>query len=169
MNFKSIDYLSKGNPLQRNVYKTLITHQILDKLSDYNPIVVGTIPIDIAIEGSDVDIILECYDTHQLELEMQSFFGFYPQFKCKRNHEKLVVQFTCNALPFEIYAAPICTTEQMGYLHMVKEHHLLIAKGEKFKQKIIRLKSSGYKTEPAFCKALGIAGDPYLELLKYSG
>ncbi len=51
---------------------------------------------------------------------------------------------------------------------MMKEHHLLIAKGEEFRQEIIRLKSSGYKTEPTFCKALGIAGDPYLELLKYS-
>ena len=50
---------------------------------------------------------------------------------------------------------------------MIIEYDLLNKYGETFRQQIIQLKRKGYKTEPAFCKALGIEGNPYLELLKY--
>ncbi|MNY83296.1 hypothetical protein D3C86_2259750 [compost metagenome] len=49
---------------------------------------------------------------------------------------------------------------------MYVEYNLLSIHGEQFRQHIIELKKQGLKTEPAFAQALGIKGDPYLELLK---
>lgn len=67
----------------------------------------------------------------------------------------------------EIFGQPVPTKQQMGYRHLIAEHKLLMKHGETFRQKIIKLKKQGYKTEPAFAKALGLKGDPYLELLKF--
>ena len=49
---------------------------------------------------------------------------------------------------------------------MMVEYQLLKEKGEGFKQQIIDLKKSGFKTEPAFAIALGLTGDPYEALLQ---
>jgi hypothetical protein len=49
---------------------------------------------------------------------------------------------------------------------MIIESRILKEKGIDFKEKIIKLKSSGIKTEPAFAKLLGLNGNPYVELLK---
>jgi hypothetical protein len=49
---------------------------------------------------------------------------------------------------------------------MIIEHRVLIEKGEKFRQEIIKLKRQGLKTEPAFAKLLGLDGNPYEALLK---
>jgi len=46
-------------------------------------------------------------------------------------------------------------------------HRLLQERGEAFRREIIALKQRAYKTEPAFAKALGLEGDPYLALLRY--
>ena len=35
------------------------------------------------------------------------------------------------------------------------------------KEEIVSLKKQGYKTEPAFCKVLGLKGDPYHSLIQY--
>ena len=50
---------------------------------------------------------------------------------------------------------------------MVIEDYLLRERGEEFRKEIIKLKQSGYKTEPAFCHLLGIDGDPYEGLISY--
>lgn len=45
--------------MQQKAYQVITDHAILEKLAQYNPILVGTIPINIDIEESDLDII--CY------------------------------------------------------------------------------------------------------------
>ncbi|MOA01231.1 hypothetical protein D3C78_1206230 [compost metagenome] len=40
--------------------------------------------------------------------------------------------------------------------------------GMKFKEQIIKLKSEGVKTEPAFAHILQLEGDPYIILLEMS-
>ncbi|WP_430786630.1 DUF4269 domain-containing protein [Virgibacillus flavescens] len=49
---------------------------------------------------------------------------------------------------------------------MIIEHELL-RMNSILKNKVICLKKQGYKTEPAFCKLLGISGDPYTELIQF--
>lgn len=70
MNFDNIEYLQNGNDRQRQAYSTLSDNQILPKLKRYDPILVGTIPINIDIENSDLDII--CCFADKREFQNQS-------------------------------------------------------------------------------------------------
>lgn len=59
INFLNISYLQFGNEKQKTAYQILTDNKILEKLAPYQPVLVGTIPINIDIESSDLDII--CY------------------------------------------------------------------------------------------------------------
>ena len=50
---------------------------------------------------------------------------------------------------------------------MIIEAEILEEKGEDFRQKIIELKKSGIKTEPAFAQLLNLKGDPYEALINF--
>jgi hypothetical protein len=57
--FRNIEYLKFGNQKQILTYDILTRNTILLNITEFEPILVGTIPINIAIENSDLDII--CY------------------------------------------------------------------------------------------------------------
>ena len=57
--FLNIDYLKSGTARQQKAFEVLNENLILQKLSDFTPVLVGTIPINIAIDSSDLDIA--CY------------------------------------------------------------------------------------------------------------
>ncbi len=59
INWKDISYLKEGNNTQRKSYEILKRINIFEVLKDYNPILIGTIPIQINIESSDLDIVCE--------------------------------------------------------------------------------------------------------------
>ena len=65
INFLDISYLKSGNERQKKAYHVLTDNNILEKLAFYHPILVGTIPININIESSDLDIICEVYDNDE--------------------------------------------------------------------------------------------------------
>lgn len=168
INFKNIDYLKVGNCKQVEIYYLLKNHKLLEILKDHNPIIVGTIPIEIDIENSDVDIILETKNFESLKkLLIQNFLN-YNDFKLRISGKNIIVcNFTIDRTPIEIYSENKVTDQQFSYLHMIKEYEILKSKGPDFKEKIIELKKAGLKTEEAFCKLLKISGNPYIELLHY--
>lgn len=55
--FDTIAHLASGTLKQQDAYDTLETHQVLEKLKSFDPILAGTVPIDIAITDSDLDVI----------------------------------------------------------------------------------------------------------------
>lgn len=168
-NFKDISYLAAGNCLQKNVFKILHQHQILQVFANYNPLVVGTIPINIAIASSDVDILLQTDDLPTLQSLFDTRLSCYPDYQLSViSSDTLVCNCTIENTPFEFYAANQSTDQQYGYLHMLKEYEILTSKGEDFRQQVVQLKQTGIKTEAAFCQLLGIEGNPYIELLKYN-
>jgi hypothetical protein len=59
IDFTRIDYLKDGNERQKKAYEVLTKYRIFEKLKDYSPILAGTVPIEIDINGSDLDIILD--------------------------------------------------------------------------------------------------------------
>ena len=60
IDFKDIGYLKNGNLRQQNAFDVLSELDIFEKLKEYNPILPGTIPIEIDLPKSDLDIICEC-------------------------------------------------------------------------------------------------------------
>jgi len=167
--FTKPDYLKKGNLRQKRAFEVLKEYKILEKLREYSPILAGTIPIEIDIEGSDLDIICEAKDTIEFEEFLNKTFpGFYMQIeKHKINDiESLVCNFVLEGFPIEIFGQNKPTKQQNAYLHMIAEHRILIEKGDNFKQKITDLKRNGIKTEPAFGMLLSLE-NPYEDLLNF--
>lgn len=171
MDFLTLDYLKNGSEIQKRIFQVLENSQIFQKLKTYHPILAGTFPIGINIDGSDLDIILETRDLEALKKLLISEFQDQEQFSInliKINEvESLICKFQLEEFPVELFAQDQPTYLQNAYLHMIKEFDILEKEDHEFRRKIIELKEQGLKTEPAFAKLLGSSGDPYVELLKY--
>ncbi|WP_068612794.1 DUF4269 domain-containing protein [Paenibacillus tuaregi] len=170
INWLNLDYLRQGGENQRQVYEILQTGRFLKILEEYTPILVGTIPLGIEVDGSDLDIICEIYDLDRFEQELMESFQHYHGFTLSRRSvnglKRIKANFQVEAWPVEIFGQPVPTRQQNGYKHMLIEHRMLRLYGEDFKQDVIRLKAGGVKTEPAFAELLGLSGDPYQALLE---
>lgn len=169
--FDHIEYLKDGAETQRTVYGLLREAGILEMLSPYNALLVGTIPIEISIDSSDLDIIcfsekLDDFRRHAEQL-FQRKRCFRVSDKAVQGERTIVIHFMLGTFAVEIFAQRIPVKEQNGYRHMVKEFEILTKRGQEFRQKIIALKNRGIKTEPAFAQLLEIKGDPYIGLLNY--
>ena len=169
INFEDIGYLITGNDKQRGAYETLKKYRVMDLLEKFDPILTGTIPINIDIETSDLDISC-CYSDKNefIDAVMQSF-SHEKHFVLRQSSEfdSVVSSFWLDNFELELFGQSIPTKQQYAYRHMLIEHQLLEDRGEVFRQEIIALKKQGYKTEPAFGIALGLKGNPYEELLKF--
>lgn len=170
MHFENIEYLQYGTPRQQEAYFTLTHKQILSKLKHFDPILVGTIPINIDIENSDLDIIC-CVTSNQSFIEtVKHNFRNEKHFTIREQQNvanpAIVANFMVNSFEIELFGQNIPTRQQFAYRHLIVEHNLLNQYGEEFRQQIVKLKRQGHKTEPAFAIALGLTGNPYTELLK---
>lgn len=170
IDFTTIDYLKNGNDTQKRAFEVLIKYQIFEKLKNYSPILAGTIPIEIDVEGSDLDIICEVKNEIDFIKFLNQNFQNYNNFNLEKitiNGEKsIVLNFMLEEFPIEIFGQNKPVKRQNAYLHMIAEHKILQEKGEDFKQEIIELKKQGIKTEPAFGMLLGLE-NPYEDLLKF--
>lgn len=171
IDFTKLAYLKRGNKKQQQAYKVLNSEKVLEKLRAYDPLLVGTIPIEIDIDNSDLDIICCFKDKAQFENALVAHFRSKTDFLLWHNNtlkpHAIVSSFKIDKFEVEIFGQGIPTQEQNAYRHMLIEHFLLKEKGEVFRQRIIEHKKLGYKTEPAFALELGLSGDPYDALLKY--
>ena len=143
----------------------------MQNLHIYDPILAGTIPLNIDIETSDIDIICYCKDYCIFTSEIKKTFGEYNDFSIRKRYSReskaVVANFKIAEIRLEIFGQDIPVCQQNAYRHMITEYNLLVEYGEEFRKRIIELKSQGYKTEHAFAYALGLQGDPYQTLLEY--
>lgn len=160
-----IQRLRHGTRTQRAAWAAVTRSGILAYLADFDARWVGTIPIDVDIPGSDVDIV--CYAPNLDVLEsrlsawLQRFGAFSLARKIRYGHPILVVEFDFMGWPFQIYGSRVPVDAQRGWVHMVAEAYLLAQGGETLRRAVRALKLAGEKTEPAFVQVVGLAGDPY--------
>lgn len=169
IDFTKLDYLKIGNEKQKRAYEVLTKYKIFTILDDYSPILAGTVPIEIDIEGSDLDIICEVEDKMKFDAFLiQNFLEFDLKIEkiTIKEEDSIICNFELEEFPIEIFAQNKPTTQQNAYRHMMAEYKILQEKGDEFKQKIIDLKKKGIKTEPAFGVLLGLE-NPYEDLLKF--
>jgi hypothetical protein len=168
-NYLDIKYLRTGSPAQRAAYTVLERHAVLPKLHAYNPRLVGTFPLDITVAGSDLDIICEVHDFAEFSQHVGQHFSQRPAYEAQRlqlaDIPSLVISFYLDEFEIEVFGQPLPTEQQVGYRHMIVEARLLAVGGQALRNKIIALKTSKLKTEPAFAQLLALPGDPYQALL----
>ncbi|MDQ0067277.1 DUF4269 domain-containing protein [Chryseobacterium lathyri] len=174
IDFTNLSYLKSGNEKQKRAYEVLDKYQVFEKLKPYSPVLAGTIPIEIDIENSDLDIICE------VDLKSEEDFLDYimssrlipvdTEVKIENNiingEKSIVLNFMLEEFPIEIFGQNKPSLEQNAYRHMLAEYKILKEKGTDFKHKIIELKKQGIKTEPAFGLLMGLKS-PYEDLLKF--
>jgi len=141
-------------------------------LGGYTPVLAGTFPLDIAVVGSDLDILCYWKDAEAFKKDLAQHFSGFDGFTLREaiinNQKSIITNFFADGMEIEIFGQNIPATQQFGYHHMVIEYQILQQEGVDFKRKIIALKQSGIKTEPAFAQLLGLDGDPYHALLEYT-
>jgi len=167
----TISYLQHGTIRQQQAFYALSKNLIMEKLVGFTPTLAGTIPLNIDIENSDLDILCYWQDEDDFVKMIHSNFRDNNGFTIKQteiNGQRTVIaNFLCKDFEVEIFGQGIPVMQQMGYLHMLAEYKILQKQGDEFRQQVIALKSSGYKTEPAFAKLLNLNGDPYIAILQY--
>ncbi|WP_018752222.1 DUF4269 domain-containing protein [Paenibacillus sanguinis] len=169
MDFLNYDYLQQGNGRQQKAYQVIEELQVMSRLAPYHPVLAGTIPLNIDIPASDLDIICEVHDAESFALLLDQQFGACDKYnrsgKVVAGMPRMVARFSYSSFWLEIFGQPLPVTKQNAYRHMVIEHRLLELAGNEAAEAIRQLKKSGLKTEPAFAEYFGLAGDPYQALL----
>jgi len=168
--FRNTEYLKSGNNRQRKAYTELNELKIFESLKKYNPILAGTVPIEIDLPESDLDIICECENHPEFSKVISELFLGKTDFNIDtydwNGTESTIAKFKTTEFEIEIFGQNIPTEKQNAYRHMIVEYKILNQKGAEFKSEIVKLKSEGLKTELAFAKLLGLNGNAYEELLK---
>ncbi|WP_028891712.1 DUF4269 domain-containing protein [Tenacibaculum sp. 47A_GOM-205m] len=172
INFKDIIYLKEGTIRQKEAHKVLLELNLFELLKNFNPILAGTIPINIDVESSDLDIICQSENHEDIVKVVREKHGKLPGFEVKtipsyKNLKTTIITLEYKTFPIEIFVQNKPSEEQDSYLHMLIEYQILLKNNEDFKSEIIALKQQGLKTEPAFAKLLGLEEDPYEALLNY--
>ncbi|MFS0553208.1 DUF4269 domain-containing protein [Brevibacillus sp. 179-C9.3 HS] len=170
-NWHDLSYLRHGTIRQKSAWKAIQETRIMEVLSPYRPVLAGTIPLDIDVLQSDLDIICESHDLEQFEQNACKAFGSLHGFEVTHINVKdiatCVIQFFAADFWFELFAQPVAVEKQNAYRHMDMEARLLAIGGQEAYQQIRALKQSGIKTEPAFAEYFHIPGDdPYEALLQ---
>lgn len=169
MDFTTIDYLQKGSAKQQKVYKALRELEVFERLSHFTPVLAGTFPIDLDIEGSDIDVLCEVHHPELFRKALLSAFGKQEAFrsanKLINGVPSVIVRFEYLGFTVEFFGQAKPVIAQDAYKHMVVEHYLLQNELKGARTVLKRLKRQGLSTEAAFARLLDIKGDPYKGLI----
>ncbi len=172
IDWQDIDYLASGNPRQRHTHRFLVESGILSALKKWKPLLTGTVPIDVSVADSDLDILCTVSDLNEFERFLKKQYGDEEGFIVFQFNSSdgpaVVSRFQLGREDLEIFGTNKSTTEQTAFKHMQLEWLLLQILGEDLRSCVKELKRNGVKTEPAFCQCLGVEGDPYKTLLDVS-
>ena len=168
-------YLSLSSVInvEKNVelFQALKQLNIFSEFKNFSPLISGTFPLDIQIENSDVDILMQTDDLVGLQNLLHFKYGQHKHYHStivkNPNGRALVVDFEYAGFVFEVYAEDKPTVLQNSNLHFILEERILKLATADFRNKILELKKSCIKTEPAFAQVLKISGDAYTGMIDF--
>ncbi|MCF0055978.1 DUF4269 domain-containing protein [Dyadobacter sp. CY356] len=171
IDFTDISYLKNGSEKQKFTFNLLTNNGIMNVLTGFDPILAGTIPLNINIEGSDLDIVCYWKNKEDFVAVVISHFAENLNFNIRETiiqyQETVIANFFIDGFEIEIFGQNIPSKQQYAYRHMLVEYKILQERGEDFRIAVIELKRQGLKTEPAFAQLLGLSGNPYESLLAF--
>lgn len=145
----------------------VIDARVAEHLDGFDWRIVGTPPLGIATANSDIDIICHASDYEQFAKIVWLSFGYYLDFSLRQwifGERCVVCDFFFDGWTFQIFGDRRPIVDHAAWRHFVVEQRLLALGGESLRQSVLAERAQGLKTEPAFAKALGLRGDPFLAM-----
>ena len=139
---------------------------ILDLLVSYNATAVSTLLVELDTDGSDIDVVCDYVEQKRFAADFQSAFQEQDDYKLSLGESHALGRFRSQGFLFEVYASPVPVAQQAAYRHYGVMQRLVQLGGETLQSKILSLKYSGLKTEPAISRLLQLEGDPYQAVLE---
>lgn len=143
----------------------------MELLNPFDPHLAGTIPIEIDIPSSDLDILCCFEDEGSFLKVLRDKFSTHPFFSIKtkviNGTFSIICAFEAKPFEIEIFGQPKEVKRQDAWRHMINEYFILRENNGDFARKVVELKKSGIKTELAFAKLLGLKRNPYQVILNY--
>jgi len=174
----SIEYLSVGSERQKRAYLALRELDLFSSLASWTDnemeigigsALAGSVPLDLAVDDSDLDIVTFAKDIKQAAALFRSKLSGLHNFSSSRGivlgTATLVTKFDFGGEAFEIFTQSVPLPQQNAVVHMLIEERFLILGGPTFREKVMALRRLGAKTEPAFGEVLGLE-EPYRDLLQ---
>ncbi|MEO0562073.1 MAG: DUF4269 domain-containing protein [Chloroflexota bacterium] len=163
-----------GSPRQMQAYSVVYDKLMLfHNLEEHEPVWVGTFPIGVDTDASDIDIICSPEALRPFLRQMRDLYGeqegFRLTWKAIDKVPTVLARFRCNDFDIEVFAQPRPTRIQTAFVHMLVEARLLAMGGDAAKERVHALKTDGIDTETAFTRAFRIdTEDPHKTLLEYA-
>jgi hypothetical protein len=168
IDFFDLSYLSTGSAVQKRAYQALKALQVFERFAPFKPALAGTIPLDIALPDSDLDILCEVHDMGAFDRAALTHFGQMDGYSSQRKiHQGVLAsihRFTASGFAIELFGQPIPVVEQRAFRHLLLEARLLEMGGDAARGQILAYKREGMKTEEAFARYFGLEGHPSLSL-----
>jgi hypothetical protein len=149
--------------------EALRASRILEVLKCFDATVVGTLPLNLAVATSDIDVVCEAHDPNAFADVVWRAYRQFERFQLFRWREEgrpVVARFALGDWPFELFADLRPVAQQRAWRHFDVERRLLELDDGRLHETITRLRADGLKTEPAFAVALKLGGDPYIAMLE---
>jgi len=141
---------------------------LLAELAAYEPTVIGTPPLDIDIESSDIDIACTATDLEFFKSDITARFstaqGFVVEHVTNFSDPAVRAAFQSHGWEIELFCQSLPIRQQHGVRHFHVEKRLLDIEPT-LRSKVLQRKQAGQKTEPAFAALLRMEGDPYEAML----
>jgi len=135
----------------------------------YEPTLIGTPPLGIDIESSDIDIACTAENLYEFTSAVTSLYSGHAHFTSEmfqiRDKPAARCFFHFSDWDIELFCQTLPIKAQWGVRHFHVEKRLLGLSPE-LVTRIIQLKQSGLKTEAAFASILQLSGDPFEAVLK---
>jgi predicted metalloenzyme YecM len=139
-----------------DVISKLHRSKVLSLLRGFDPLLVGTFPLNLAGAGSDVDILIDTRGISQLtsltgmqkdvdtlsatSAYLENCFSHFDHFDLKNlivdGRQTLVARFLVDGLPFELFGQPRSTVCQEAFKHFLVEERVLKFGGQKAAHRI---------------------------------
>ncbi|QIX61694.1 DUF4269 domain-containing protein [Hymenobacter sp. BT18] len=170
-NWHELDYLRTGPARQQQAYAALQSAGIWSLLNEFRPTLAGTVPLDVDIASSDLDVLCEVPTpaTAAFQALLRRHFGTKPGFALAQpvidGFSTTLCQFQQAGFAVEIFGQARPVAAQNGFRHLLVEDRILQLGGPAWRTAVRQLKQQGMKTEPAFARLLELPGNPYAALL----
>lgn len=155
---------------QAGHYAILSAHEVLEKLSGFDAVWVGSTALDVHLRDSDIDICCSAKgDLDGFAAALTAAFGAQPKFKLDqrayRGKPSCIARFELSGQAMEVWGRDDPVEAHEFYRFFKVEERLLRFGGDDLRTAIRELKEDGLSTEAAFAAALELEGDPKQALL----